>query len=75
MALIALIFLVAITSSSIPQQQIIGARIKNPMWLTLLASCWRESMACPGMILAPVVCTTSRSKRRATKFPNSRVRT
>jgi predicted PurR-regulated permease PerM len=36
--------------------KIIGARIKNPMWLTLIALVLGERiMGVPGMILAPVV--------------------
>jgi predicted PurR-regulated permease PerM len=57
MALIALIFLVAIHKLEyFLNSKIIGDRIKNPMWLTLLGLVLGEKlMGIPGMILAPVV--------------------
>jgi predicted PurR-regulated permease PerM len=57
MALIALVFLVAIHKLEyFLNSKIIGDRIKNPMWLTLIALVLGEKlMGIPGMILAPVV--------------------
>lgn len=57
MALIALIFLVAIHKLEyFLNSKIIGDRIKNPMWLTLIGLVLGEKlMGVPGMILAPVV--------------------
>jgi len=57
MALIALIYLVVIHKLEyFLNSKIIGDRIKNPMWLTLLGIVLGEKlMGIPGMILAPVV--------------------
>ena len=57
MALIALIYLVVIHKLEyFLNSKIIGDRIKNPMWLTLLGIVIGEKlMGIPGMILAPVV--------------------
>ncbi len=57
MALIALIFLVVIHKLEyFLNSKIIGDRIKNPMWLTLIGIVIGEKlMGVPGMILAPVV--------------------
>jgi predicted PurR-regulated permease PerM len=57
MALIALIFLVGVHKLEyLLNSKIIGDRIKNPVWLTLLALVLGERlMGVPGMILAPVV--------------------
>lgn len=57
MALIALIFLIVIHKLEyFLNSKIIGDRIKNPMWLTLLGIVLGEKlMGIPGMILAPVV--------------------
>lgn len=57
MALFALIFLVVIHKLEyFLNSKIIGDRIKNPMWLTLLGLVLGEQwMGIPGMILAPVV--------------------
>ncbi len=56
-ALAALIFLVAIHKLEyFLNSKIIGDRIKNPVWLTLLALILGERlMGVPGMVLAPVV--------------------
>jgi len=56
-ALIALLFLVVIHKLEyFLNSKIIGDRIKNPMWLTLLGLVVGEKlMGIPGMILAPVV--------------------
>ena len=57
MALIALLFLVAIHKLEyFLNSKIIGDRIRNPVWLTLLALIIGERMmGIPGMVLAPVV--------------------
>jgi predicted PurR-regulated permease PerM len=57
MALIALIFLVLIHKLEyFLNSKIVGDRIKNPMWLTLIGLVLGEKlMGIPGMILAPVV--------------------
>jgi predicted PurR-regulated permease PerM len=57
LAIIALIFLVAVHKLEyFLNSKIIGDRIKNPVWLTLLALIVGERfMGIPGMILAPVV--------------------
>lgn len=57
MALIALIFLVVIHKLEyFLNSKIIGDRIRNPMWLTLIGIILGEKlMGIPGMILAPVV--------------------
>ncbi len=57
MALIALAYLVIIHKLEyFLNSKIIGDRIKNPMWLTLLGIVLGEKlMGIPGMILAPVV--------------------
>jgi predicted PurR-regulated permease PerM len=57
MALIALLFLITIHNLEyFLNSKIIGDRIRNPMWLTLLALLLGEKlMGIPGMILAPIV--------------------
>ena len=57
MALIALAFLIIIHKLEyFLNSKIIGDRIKNPVWLTLIALILGERlMGIPGMILAPVV--------------------
>ena len=57
MALIALIYLVVIHKGEyFLNSKIIGDRIKNPMWLTLIGLLIGERlMGIPGMILAPVI--------------------
>lgn len=57
MALFSLIFLVVIHKCEyFLNSKIIGDRIKNPMWLTLVGIVLGEKlMGIPGMILAPVV--------------------
>jgi predicted PurR-regulated permease PerM len=57
MALVALVFLVVIHKLEyFLNSKIIGDRIKNPMWLTLIGIVLGEKlMGIPGMILAPVV--------------------
>jgi predicted PurR-regulated permease PerM len=57
MALLSLIYLVVIHKLEyFLNSKIIGDRIKNPMWLTLIGIVLGEKlMGIPGMILAPVV--------------------
>ena len=57
MAIIALIFLVVIHKLEyFLNSKIIGARIRNPIWLTLIGLIVGEKlMGVPGMILSPVV--------------------
>lgn len=57
MALIALIFLIIVHKLEyFLNSKIIGDRIKNPMWLTLIGLVIGEKlMGIPGMILAPVM--------------------
>lgn len=57
LALVALIFLVVIHKLEyFLNSKIIGDRIRNPMWLTLMALLLGEKlMGVPGMILAPAV--------------------
>ncbi len=57
MALFALIFLIVIHKLEyFVNSKVIGARIKNPMWLTLVALVLGgELMGLSGMVLAPVV--------------------
>jgi len=57
MALLALIFLIVIHKLEyFLNSKIVGQRIRNPMWLTLLGLIVGEKlMGIPGMILAPVV--------------------
>ena len=56
-ALVAMVFLVVIHKLEyFLNSKIIGDRIKNPMWLTLIGLVLGEKlMGIPGMILAPVV--------------------
>ena len=53
----ALVFLVVIHKLEyLLNSKIIGDRIKNPMWLTLIGLVLGEKlMGIPGMILAPVI--------------------
>ena len=57
MALTALVFLVVIHKLEyFLNSKIIGQRIRNPLWLTLLALVLGEKLlGLPGMVLAPVV--------------------
>lgn len=57
MALVALIFLMVIHKLEyFLNSKIVGDRIRNPMWLTLLGLVLGEKlMGVPGMVLAPVV--------------------
>ena len=74
MALFALIFLVVIHKLEyFLNSKIIGDRIKNPMWLTLIGLVIGEKlMGIPGMILAPVVLhyiKVEASKNKVTDSP------
>ncbi len=57
LCVIALVFLIVIHKLEyFLNSKIIGSRIKNPMWMTLLALIIGEKLAgIPGMILAPVI--------------------
>jgi predicted PurR-regulated permease PerM len=57
MALVSLLFLVVIHKLEyLLNSKIVGWRIRNPLWLTLLGLVVGERlMGIPGMILAPVV--------------------
>ncbi len=57
LAVIALVFLISIHKLEyFLNSKIVGHRIKNPMWLTLLGLLLGEKlMGLPGMILAPVI--------------------
>jgi predicted PurR-regulated permease PerM len=57
MALVALVFLIVIHKFEyFLNSKIIGHRIRNPMWLTLLGLLLGETLlGIPGMILAPIV--------------------
>lgn len=74
MALAALVFLIAIHKLEyFLNSKIIGDRIKNPMWLTLIALILGEKlMGIPGMILAPVVLhyiKVEASRNKVTEIP------
>src|SRR5205823_10721624 len=57
MAIAALIFLVVVHKLEyFLNSKIVGGRIRNPFWLTLLALVLGERlMGIPGMVLAPVI--------------------
>jgi len=69
MALFALLFLVVIHKLEyLLNSQIVGWRIRNPLWLTLLGLLVGERlMGIPGMILAPVI--LNYIKIEASSFP------
>jgi predicted PurR-regulated permease PerM len=81
MALLALLFLITIHKLEyFLNSHIIGNRIKNPMWLTLLGLLVGEKlMGIPGMILAPVILhyvkvEASRAKIRAEELASANAR-
>ncbi|NJM55999.1 MAG: AI-2E family transporter [Verrucomicrobiae bacterium] len=81
MALMALLFLITIHKLEyFLNSHIIGNRIKNPMWLTLLGLLVGEKlMGIPGMILAPVILhyvkvESSRAKIRAEELVSANAR-
>jgi predicted PurR-regulated permease PerM len=71
MALLSLIFLVVIHKLEyLLNSKIVGDRIRNPLWLTLLALIVGERlMGIPGMILAPVVLNYVRMETSAIEMP------
>lgn len=71
MALAALIFLVVIHKLEyLLNSKIVGWRIRNPLWLTLLGLIVGEKlMGIPGMILAPVVLNYLRLEGSAIELP------
>ncbi|MBI5382708.1 MAG: AI-2E family transporter [Opitutae bacterium] len=73
LALMALTFLVVLHKLEyFLNSKIIGSRIKNPMWLTLLGLIIGEAlMGVPGMILAPVVLHYIKVEASRNKFPLS----
>jgi predicted PurR-regulated permease PerM len=71
LGIVALAFLVVLHKFEyFLNSKIIGSRIKNPMWLTLLGLVVAERMmGIPGMILAPVI--LNYVKAEASRFPAS----
>jgi predicted PurR-regulated permease PerM len=71
MALIALIFLVVIHKLEyFLNSKIVGWRIHNPLWLTLLALIVGERLlGVPGMILAPVILNYIKLEASAIRTP------
>jgi predicted PurR-regulated permease PerM len=67
----ALIFLVVLHKLEyVLNSKIIGGRIHNPMWLTLLALIVAERiMGIPGMILAPVILDYIKSEASRVELP------
>ena len=74
MALVALIFLMVIHKLEyFLNSKIIGDRIKNPMWLTLIGLLLGEKLlGVPGMILAPVVLHYIKVEASKNKFAATR---
>ena len=72
-ALLALIFLIAIHKLEyFLNSKIIGDRIRNPVWLTLLALIIGERlMGIPGMALAPVVLNYLRLELSKVEVPET----
>ncbi|MEO6336376.1 MAG: AI-2E family transporter [Verrucomicrobiota bacterium] len=72
-ALMALIFLIVIHKLEyFLNSKIIGDRIKNPMWLTLIGIVLGEKlMGIPGMILAPVVLHYIKLEASRNKFSDT----
>lgn len=73
MALFALIFLIVIHKLEyFLNSKIVGDRIKNPMWLTLLAIVVGEKlMGIPGMMLAPIVLHYIKVEASRNKFADA----
>jgi predicted PurR-regulated permease PerM len=73
MAIVSLIFLVAIHKLEyLLNSKIIGGRIRNPAWLTLVALILGERlMGIPGMILAPVVLNFVRVELSKIQMPSA----
>src|SRR5205085_3806054 len=74
LAIMALIFLVVIHKLEyLLNSKIIGSRIRNPVWLTLIALILGERlMGIPGLILAPVVLNYLRVEMLAVEVPARR---
>ena len=77
MALLALIFLVLLHKLEyFLNSKIIGERIRNPMWLTLLGLVIGEKlMGIPGMILAPVILHYIKVETKRNRVTANRVET
>jgi predicted PurR-regulated permease PerM len=73
LAIAALVFLVVIHKLEyFLNSKIVGERIRNPFWLTLLALVLGERlMGIPGMILAPVVLNYLKMETRRIEVPQS----
>jgi predicted PurR-regulated permease PerM len=71
LAIAALVFLVVIHKLEyVLNSKIIGGRIRNPVWLTLIALVIGERlMGIPGLILAPVVLNYVRVEMRKVQVP------
>src|SRR6266481_2875610 len=74
LAIVALVFLVAIHKLEyLLNSKIIGDRIRNPVWLTLVALIIGERlMGIPGLILAPVVLNYLRVEMLTVEVPRAR---
>src|SRR3954469_25367391 len=77
LAIMALIFLVVVHKLEyFLNSKIIGARIRNPIWLTLIGLIVGEKlMGVPGMILSPVVLNYLRVEMSKVEVPPKVVRT
>ncbi len=73
LALFALIFLILLHKLEyFLNSKIVGDRIRNPMWLTLLGLVIGETlMGIPGMILAPAVLHYIKVEASRSKFPST----
>jgi predicted PurR-regulated permease PerM len=73
MALVALVFLVVIHKLEyLLNSQIVGWRIRNPLWLTLLALIVGERLlGVPGLVLAPVVLNYVRMEASHAQVPET----
>jgi predicted PurR-regulated permease PerM len=73
MALFSLIFLIVIHKLEyVLNSKIVGDRIKNPMWLTLIGIVVGEKlMGVPGMVLAPIVLHYIKVEASRNKFADS----
>ena len=77
MALAALIFLIVLHKLEyFLNSKIIGDRIRNPMWLTLLGLVVGEKvMGIPGMILAPVILHSIKIEAKRSRVTADRIET
>jgi predicted PurR-regulated permease PerM len=73
MAVFALVFLIVVHKLEyFLNSKIIGARIRNPVWLTLIGLIIGERlMGIPGMILAPVVLNYLREEMTRVEIPRA----